>query len=212
MISVELIYDADCPNVENARTNLLHAFHKAKVQPKWKEWIRSDPEAPHYVRTYGSPTIPTNVQDVADASPSDGASSCRLYMDETGQFQGVPSVETIVSALSKVKGSGTTTDRTEYADDNRKEVITMTTQRKVEVFSAGCPVCEETIELINRVACPSCEVSVLDMSDPDVADRAKELGIHSLPAVVIDSRLADCCAGRGPDEDALRAAGLGQPI
>jgi thioredoxin-like negative regulator of GroEL len=88
----------------------------------------------------------------------------------------------------------------------------MTTLRKVEVFSAGCPVCEETIELVNRVACSSCEVSVLDMRNPDVADRAKELGIRSIPAVVIDGRLADCCAGRGPEEETLRAAGLGQAI
>ncbi len=88
----------------------------------------------------------------------------------------------------------------------------MTIRRKIEVFSAGCAVCEETIELVNRVACPSCEVSVLDMRDPDVADRAKELGIRSVPAVVIDGQLADCCAGRGPDEGALRAAGLGQSL
>ena len=88
----------------------------------------------------------------------------------------------------------------------------MSTKRKIEVFSAGCPVCEETIELVNRVACPSCEVSVLDMKDLNVASRAKNLGIRSLPAVVIDGKLADCCAGRGPDEATLRAAGLGQPI
>jgi hypothetical protein len=42
--------------------------------------------------------------------------------------------------------------------------------------------------------------------------RAKSLGIHSVPAVVIDGTLAACCAGRGPDEATLRAAGLGQPI
>ena len=88
----------------------------------------------------------------------------------------------------------------------------MSTKRKIEVFSAGCPACEETIEFVNRVACPSCEVSVLDMRDPGVASRAKSLGIRSVPAVVIDGQLADCCAGRGPDEATLRAAGLGQPI
>ena len=88
----------------------------------------------------------------------------------------------------------------------------MTTKRKVEVFSAGCPACEETIALINRVACPSCEVNVLDMKDANVASRAKRLGIRSVPAVVIDGKLADCCAGRGPDEATLRGAGIGQPI
>ncbi len=87
----------------------------------------------------------------------------------------------------------------------------MTTRRKIEVFSAGCPACVETIALVNRVTCPSCEVSVLDMNRPDVAQRAKGLGIRSVPAVVIDGKLADCCTGRGPQEATLRAAGLGQP-
>ena len=85
----------------------------------------------------------------------------------------------------------------------------MATKRKIEVFSAGCPACQETITLVKSVACPSCDVSVLDMNDPKVAGRAKKLGIRSVPAVVIDGKLADCCAGRGPVEGTLRAAGLG---
>jgi len=88
----------------------------------------------------------------------------------------------------------------------------MNTKRKVEVFSAGCAVCETTIERIKEIACPSCEVLVLDMKADDVAKRAKTLGIRSVPAVVIDGKLAECCSGRGPDEDVLRAAGLGQPL
>lgn len=88
----------------------------------------------------------------------------------------------------------------------------MNAKRKVEVFSAGCPVCEQTIELVHRVACPSCEVQVLDMRSPGVARRAKGLGIRSVPAVVIDGQLAGCCADRGPDEQTLRSAGLGKPL
>jgi glutaredoxin len=88
----------------------------------------------------------------------------------------------------------------------------MSAQRTIEIFSAGCPACEETVELVNRVACSSCVVTVLDMRDPEVARRAKSLGIRSVPAVVIDGTLAACCAGRGPDEQTLRAAGLGQPL
>jgi len=88
----------------------------------------------------------------------------------------------------------------------------MAAKRKIEVFSAGCPACEETVQLVNRIACPSCEVTVLDMHDPAVATRAKSLGVRSVPAVAIDGKLADCCSARGPQEDALRAAGLGQAI
>lgn len=84
--------------------------------------------------------------------------------------------------------------------------------RKVEVFSAGCSVCEETVKLVKRISCPSCEVTVLSMNDPAVAARAKKLGVQSVPAVVINDKLASCCAGRGPNENELRAAGIGQPL
>jgi len=88
----------------------------------------------------------------------------------------------------------------------------MATKRTVEIFSAGCSVCEETVSIMKQAACPSCDVTVLDMHNPEVARRAKSLGIRSLPAVVINGTLADCCTGRGVDEATLRAAGLGQPL
>ncbi len=88
----------------------------------------------------------------------------------------------------------------------------MNAKRKIEIFSAGCAVCEAAIARINDIACPSCEVTTLDMNAPGVAERADALGIRSLPAVVIDGKLAECCTGPGIDEDTLRAAGLGQPL
>jgi len=86
----------------------------------------------------------------------------------------------------------------------------MTAKRKVEVFSAGCPACADVVALVQGLACPSCEVDVLDMRDIAVAKRAKALGVRSVPAVAINGQLAGCCAGRGVDEASLRAAGLGQ--
>lgn len=88
----------------------------------------------------------------------------------------------------------------------------MKTKRKVEVFSAGCPVCNDAVEMVKRIACQDCEINVLDMNDPAVAERAKSLGIRSVPSILIDGKLADCCVGRGPDEVALKAAGLGQNL
>lgn len=104
METVELIFDIDCPNVKDARAQLLQAFANAKLPPDWKEWNRADPESPSYVRSYGSPTILVNGQDVAGAPPSTGANCCRIYLDKNGQFRGVPSVEEIASALLKAKG------------------------------------------------------------------------------------------------------------
>ena len=88
----------------------------------------------------------------------------------------------------------------------------MDNKRKVEIFSAGCGCCEETIRLVKSIACPSCDITVLDMKQADVAERAKSLGVRSVPAVVINGELAGCCAERGPDELTLRAAGLGVPL
>lgn len=88
----------------------------------------------------------------------------------------------------------------------------MTAQRNIEIFSAGCPVCRAAAKAIETQACPSCKVTVVDMNDPAVAQRANTMGIRSVPAVVIDGRLADCCAGRGPDIAALKRAGLGVAV
>ena len=88
----------------------------------------------------------------------------------------------------------------------------MPNTRKVEIYSAGCSACQETIDLVNQIACPSCDVSILDMNNNDISQRAKALGIHRVPAVVIDGKLADCCLVSAPDEKSLRAAGIGRSI
>ena len=88
----------------------------------------------------------------------------------------------------------------------------MSAKRKVEIFSAGCSACQETIRMVESIACGSCDVEVLDMHRGEVATRASQLGIRSVPAIVVDGMLADCCAGRGPDETSLRRAGIGAPL
>jgi len=85
----------------------------------------------------------------------------------------------------------------------------MADKRKIEIFSAGCGLCEETIDMVNQMACSNCEVSVFDMKDAGVRARAKALGVRSLPAVAVNGVLASCCEGRGVDAEVLRAAGVG---
>lgn len=88
----------------------------------------------------------------------------------------------------------------------------MTAKRKIEIFSAGCPVCKKAVQLVKRMACDSCEVMVLNLNDAKVAVQADKLGIKSVPAVAIDGKLAQCCQGRGLDEKTLRDAGLGRQL
>jgi glutaredoxin len=86
------------------------------------------------------------------------------------------------------------------------------TKRRIEIFSAGCACCEDAIEAIRAAACPSCGVEVRDMRDAKVAADAKRYGVNSVPAVVIDGKLAECCKrGGGVDIAQLRSMGLGQP-
>lgn len=85
----------------------------------------------------------------------------------------------------------------------------MKNKRKVEVFSAGCGVCDETVQLVEQIACESCEVEILDTRQEGALKRAKEYGIKTVPAVVIDGKIADCCTSQKINEDSLRAEGLG---
>ena len=88
----------------------------------------------------------------------------------------------------------------------------MSGTRKIEVFSAGCPLCDEAEKTVRNLACPSCDVTVLNMNEPETMERAKQLGVQSVPAVAVDGKLAGCCAGRGINAEALQDAGLGKPL
>ncbi|MFQ6008038.1 MAG: thioredoxin family protein [Candidatus Zixiibacteriota bacterium] len=92
----------------------------------------------------------------------------------------------------------------------------MSPKRKIEVFTAGCPICDDAVTQIQAAACPDCEVTVYDLregcSTMECRDKAKKYGIKAVPAVVIDGKLAKCCAGQGINIDSLRAAGLGQAL
>lgn len=49
----------------------------------------------------------------------------------------------------------------------------MSAKHKIEIFSAGCPACQEVVAEIKNDACAFFDVIILDMNDPAVAARAK---------------------------------------
>lgn len=65
----------------------------------------------------------------------------------------------------------------------------MANKRKVEVFSAGCAACNGVIDAVKREAGSSDEVIVRNMMESRVIRRAHELGIQSVPSVVLDGKL-----------------------
>lgn len=87
-------------------------------------------------------------------------------------------------------------------------------KRKVEVFTSGCYLCGEAVELVKNTACPNCEVTVYNLADPcqsgECIDKAKAYGIGSVPAIVVNGKVIDCCVRGKVTKDALLAAGVGR--
>ena len=96
---VELIYDADCPNVAEARSLLIKAFTQTGVSARWREWERSAKDSPDYASQYGSPTILVDGNDVAGAVPIAGAGACRVYAEGEGKLSRTLPLELVCSAL-----------------------------------------------------------------------------------------------------------------
>ncbi len=92
----------------------------------------------------------------------------------------------------------------------------MVQMRRVEVFTAGCPLCEETIRLVKGLSCPSCEVIIHDLrpgfATEEAMERARRYRINSVPTVVVEGSIAPCCLREGPSPEKLRSMGIGQPL
>jgi hypothetical protein len=88
----------------------------------------------------------------------------------------------------------------------------MAARRKLEVFTAGCAVCQGVVEMVNELACPHCDVAIYNLNKDEGVDEARGYGITALPSVVVDGKLLECCE-RGPiTKEGLEAAGIGQPL
>lgn len=98
-VRAELIYDADCPNVAQARSVLIKAFASTGVSARWREWKRGASDSPEYARRYGSPTILVDGKDVAGTAPDMVDPACRVYRDGNGNLSRTPSLEAVCSAL-----------------------------------------------------------------------------------------------------------------
>ena len=104
-MTVELIYDRDCPNVRAARANLIKAIAASSREVRWTEWDSSAADSPPHVKGYGSPTVLVDGKDVAENSASGAGASCRLYRRGGVRFDGAPSVEEIVAAFASQRGA-----------------------------------------------------------------------------------------------------------
>ncbi len=138
-MTVELIYDRDCPNVAKARSHLIRALAQAGREPRWIEWDRGEPSSPAHVKRFGSPTILVDGADVAGVLPSEGRACCRLYSDDTGRLQGVPPVDQITDAIRKRTLSQS--DSTEGGAGWKSSLATIPGIVLAFLPNLSCPVC-----------------------------------------------------------------------
>jgi glutaredoxin 3 len=82
-------------------------------------------------------------------------------------------------------------------------------EQRVEVFSAGCILCEDAVRLVRELAGTRSTVHVYDMSTGDALVKARQYRVTRVPSVVIDGQLVRCCQSGGVDEQVLRGLGLG---
>lgn len=100
MPKIEFIYERNCPNIEDARTQLRLALEQTGLPAHWQEWEHNDPHSPAYARRYGSPSILVDGEDVA-SEPASDAPSCRIYTNTRGRNRGVPDAKLIRTALER---------------------------------------------------------------------------------------------------------------
>jgi glutaredoxin len=66
----------------------------------------------------------------------------------------------------------------------------MPQRRIIEVFTAGCPLCNETLELVKQaVAACGCEVVERRCTETECCDEAKCYGVRAMPTVVVDGQV-----------------------
>jgi hypothetical protein len=66
----------------------------------------------------------------------------------------------------------------------------MAQRKKIRIYSAGCSVCRDAVDMVERLAGTSHDLEILDMQQVSVAQQAKRQGVRSVPSVVIDAQIA----------------------
>ncbi len=88
-------------------------------------------------------------------------------------------------------------------------------KRLIEVFTAGCPLCDDAVKIVRELACDNCDIQVHDLrkdsATKESQEKVKQYNIHRFPTVVVNGKLAECCSNQQPiSRESLIAAGVGQ--
>jgi hypothetical protein len=83
----------------------------------------------------------------------------------------------------------------------------------IEIFIAGCSLCDDAVKTVQETACPNCTVTVHDLREGcatmECREKAQQYGIARVPTVVVDGRIAGCCGQGKVDAARLRSMSVG---
>lgn len=86
-------------------------------------------------------------------------------------------------------------------------------KRKVEIFTANCPVCDPVVQMVEELTCDNCEVITYDMvklcDDKSCLSKVQEYDVKKLPAIAVNGKLLSCCQNKATTKEDLIAAGIG---
>ena len=105
-LRVDLVYDRDCPHIDEARATIRAALEAVGSEIDWREWDREDTRTPDELRGYGSPTVLVNGRDVVavgNESTASGANACRVYFDECSCICAAPPSSVIERAIREAQ-------------------------------------------------------------------------------------------------------------
>ena len=86
-------------------------------------------------------------------------------------------------------------------------------KRHIEIFTAGCPVCEPVVAFVKETACENCEITIHNLSEQYESNicvtKMEAYGVKRLPAIAVNGKLIDCCKNIEITKNDLLNAGIG---
>ena len=86
-------------------------------------------------------------------------------------------------------------------------------KRQIEIFTAGCPICEPVVALVKETACGNCKITIHNLSEQYESKicvtKMEEYGVKRLPAIAVDGKLINCCKNVEITKGDLVNAGIG---
>lgn len=71
----------------------------------------------------------------------------------------------------------------------KKMAVVATGPHRIQVFSGGCKLCEETADIVEVGKCKDCRLEVLKVGEEKNGALVKQYNIISVPSIVIDGKI-----------------------